>query len=520
VTAADSRFVNAPGVRWAAVYVFLVTFIWYQALSYPRPENSLPFFATIGLIASWRYSWWLTHQIRGWIFLHRVFPRLRRDADAAPGRIKKVYAVVLSYNIPEDAFVKCYSSLMREAVQSGVPTTIIASITTDRDRRLLEQCYWNEDCRDGVEILAQFQKGDGKRSAIAEGLRAIARDLPPENSVTILLDGDIVLGDHAIERVLPFFAADPKLAAATTNNSAIVDGDYVARSWYALRMAQRHTLMASMALSRRLLVLTGRYSLFRTDIATSADFINQVEADKIIHWRLGEITFLTGDDKSTWFNVLKRGERMLYVPDVIASGIEEPPAPGAFFRSASRLMVRWFGNMLRANGRAIALGPRQTGLFVWWCLVDQRISIWTSLAGPVATVLLAVFLSPTFILYYFAWALATRTTMSLAAALNYGRFSPTWPFLMYFNQVGGAMMKVWLLFNLDRQNWTRQVIGARRNRNVLVRSTGSVMLVAAICAFTALIGLITGQLAAPSPGARHDAWRFVASAFEWMRIFS
>jgi hypothetical protein len=47
-------------------------------------------------------------------------------------------------------------------------------------------------------------------------------------------------------------------------------------------------------------------------------------------------------------------------------------------------MRRWFGNMLRASGRAIALGPRQVGLFAWWCLIDQRISMWTPLLLPLS----------------------------------------------------------------------------------------------------------------------------------------
>lgn len=505
---------RAAAFRWTAIYVGFTTAIWYVALSSPRPDSTAPFFATIGLIASWRYSWWLCHQLRARHYLKRVFPRLRREAEAAPGRLERVYAVVLSYDIPEDAFTRCYAALIQAAVKSDVPTTIIASITTDRDRRLLNQVYFSQGCPESVEIIAQFQRGDGKRPAIAEGLRAVARDVPPEKSVTILMDGDIVVEEDAIARVLPFFAADRSLAAATTNNDAIVEGTYLARNWYVLRLAQRHTLMASMALSRKLLVLTGRYSVFRTDIAISPDFIAQVEDDRIRHWRLGEIRFLTGDDKSTWFNVLKRGERMLYVPDVTAYGLEELPAPGWFLPASTKLMRRWFGNMLRANGRAIALGPRRLGAFVWWSLIDQRVSVWTSLAGPVATVLLAVFLSPVFILYYLAWAVTTRTIMSVAAGVNYGigRLTPIWPFLMYYNQVWGAMMKSWLLFHLDRQSWTRQAISGAGRDAALAGRTGTVMHVAAICLFAVGVGLFTGQLGGIGHGAWHEVGRLFTSA--------
>ncbi|MCS6623225.1 glycosyltransferase family 2 protein [Roseibacterium beibuensis] len=494
-------------LRWWAIYTSVTVAVWYTALSMPRPASSELFFTTIGIVASWRYAWWTIHQVRSRIFLKRVFPRLRADAEQYATPLEHLYAVVLSYNIDEDVFVKCYTSLIDAAVQSGVPTTIVASITTDRDRRLLYRVYIAAGCPDSVEIVAQFQKGDGKRSAIGEGLRVVARDAPPDRSVTILMDGDTVLGDGAIARVLPFFAADPELAAATTNNDAIVQGTYLTKNWYILRLAQRHTLMASMALSRTLLVLTGRCSFFRTDIATSREFIAQVEDDRIWHWRLGEIKFLTGDDKSTWFHVLKTGGKMLYVPDVVTYGLEELPPPGRFFPASTKLMHRWFGNMLRANGRAIALGAPRLGFFVWWALVDQRVSIWSSLAGPVATVLLAIFLSPVFIVYYFAWAIFTRTVMSLAAASNYGRISPIWPFLMYYNQIWGAMMKSKLLFHLDRQCWTRQSIQRGGSDRAAKALSGTLLHAAALSVFIVGIGLFTGQLGAASDAARFDALR-------------
>ncbi|AHM03574.1 Alginate biosynthesis protein Alg8 [Roseibacterium elongatum DSM 19469] len=494
-------------LRWWAIYCSVAIGVWYVALSTPRPEASGLFFTTIGIIALWRYSWWLVHQVRSRIFLKRVFPRLRAQAERVATPLDHVYAVVLSYNIDEADFVKCYASLIDAAVESDVPTTIVASITTDRDRRLLHRAYLAAGCPEKVEIIAQFQKGDGKRSAIGEGLRVVARDCPPDRSVTILMDGDTVLGDGAIARVLPFFSADPDLAAATTNNDAIVKGTYLTRNWYVLRLAQRHTLMASMALSKRLLVLTGRCSFFRTDIATSRDFIAQVEDDRIWHWRLGEIKFLTGDDKSTWFHVLRSRGKMLYVPDVVTYGLEELPAPGRFFPASTKLMQRWFGNMLRANARAVSLGTPRLGFFVWWSLLDQRVSIWSSLAGPVATILLAIFLSPLFIIYYLAWAILTRTVMALATATNYGRIAPVWPFLLYYNQVWGALMKSKLLFHLDRQSWTRQSIDGAAHGQTAKAIGGTLLHAAAVSTFVIGIGVFTGQLSAASDAARYDLFR-------------
>ncbi len=70
--------------------------------------------------------------------------------------------------------------------------------------------------------------------------------------------------------------------------------------------------------------------------------------------------FLTGDDKSTWFWLPKRGYEMAYLPDVRSVSMESQPKPG-FVDSAVALMLRWFGNMLRTNGRALALGPIASG---------------------------------------------------------------------------------------------------------------------------------------------------------------
>lgn len=491
------RPVAPEALHWWAVWLLFGLAIWHFALAQPRPASVAPFFLTIGAVASWRYGWWGLHQIRAAIYLRRRFPRLRAAVEAQPGPglcpVPHIYVVVLSYDIEAALLMRCYRALLAAAQASGRPTTIIASITSDRDVRLLNRVFAEAGAPPGLRLCAQFQNGAGKRLAIGEALRAIARDLPAAGTLTVLMDGDIVLGPDALARSVPFFTADQGLAAATTNNAAEVSGGSLARNWFVLRMAQRHALMASMALSQRLMVLTGRFSLFRTEIAISEAFVHRVEHDSIGHWRLGPIRFLTGDDKSTWFQVLSEGRRMLYIPDVLATGIEELPAPGRFLPATTRLMSRWFGNMLRANGRAIALGPRVTGPFLWWALIDQRVSIWTALTGPIATALLAAFYSPVFVLYYLALALATRSLMALAAGLHYGAFSPSWPFLMYYNQLWGAVLKSSLTFHLDRQSWTRQAIAAQAQGRLETR-TGHALHLAVIGLFTLGVGMLTGVL--------------------------
>lgn len=485
-------------VAWFLILAGLLLATWTFILSTPKNDTQATFFLTLGLLAIWRYGWWSVHQFRAYIFLKWRFPRLRRSVDALKGGLKvdHVYAVVMSYNIDPDEFVVVYKRLIQNALEYGVPTTIVASITSDGDRLLLNRLYDEMGAPDLVEVVTQFQKGDGKRSAMGMALRAISRRAPPKNSVTILMDGDVLLGRGAISRTVPFFALNSNLAAITTNNGAIVDGGYVTRQWYILRHAQRHALMASMSLSRRLLVLTGRFSLVRTSEATSLEFIERVESDSIDHWRYGNFRFVSGDDKSTWYHLIRQNGEMLYVPDVYAYGFESLPTEGRFFRSSTQLMTRWFGNMLRTNGRAIGLGPLKIGFFAWWSLIDQRISIWTSLVGPTAAILFSIVASPVYLLYYIGWVAVTRLVMSVAAAIAYGRFSFVWPFLMYYNQLWGAVLKTFLSFRLNRQGWTRQKIGGSRTAAIESFANASLHM-AALTVLVVSVGLFTGIMSLP-----------------------
>jgi mannuronan synthase len=216
-------------------------------------------------------------------------------------------------------------------------------------------------------------------------------------------------------------------------------------------------MMSSMGLSRRLLVITGRMSIYRAEVATDPSFIEILENDHLDHWRLGRFPLLTGEDKSTWYWLLSRGRATLYLPDTKVVTIEYPLA-GGLFPAATKLMLRWFGNMLRGSSRAIALGPRRIGLFPWWCLIDQRLSMWTPLFGPVVAVLFALGKSVLFLYAYLLWVGMTRLVQALLLLTARPTISGLYPPLIYFGQVYGALVKTYILFRLDRQRWTRQNI--------------------------------------------------------------
>jgi glycosyltransferase Alg8 len=113
------------------------------------------------------------------------------------------------------------------------------------------------------------QDGTGKRSAMRVGLELFARLRPPTGAQVVLMDGDTLLTPGSLSATCRMLASQPDVGAVTTHNEALVRGTSLAREWYRLRMAQRHVLMGSVSLSRRLLVLTGRFAVFRAEVATA-----------------------------------------------------------------------------------------------------------------------------------------------------------------------------------------------------------------------------------------------------------
>ncbi|MGR4067459.1 glycosyltransferase [Billgrantia sp. C5P2] len=474
------------------------------------PESE-SFIFVIGWIAIWRYSWWAIQAVRSVWYNRRVFPQLRAEADAIGEEEKppELFVLCTSFRIEAEVNFQVYDALIREARDYGVPTTIFASVSDRTDVDVITHVMDDHGWPKNVEVRYMFQKGDGKRSAMAEVLRAISRRLPAPGSLLVSMDGDIRLEPGTLSRSLCFFQSQDDLGALTTNNRAEVTGNDATREWYDLRYAQRHLMMSSMAVSRRLLVLTGRYSVFRADLATQPDFIELIESDHVDHWRFGNFKFLSGDDKSSWYWLLKNGWRMLYVPDVFVTGFEELPDRRRFFASTTDLMRRWYGNMLRTSNRAIGLGPRPMGMFTWWSLVDQRLSMWTTLVGPTVVTLVTLFVRPSFFFAYVLWILFTRGIATSILAWQRGRFSLLWVPLIYYNQVWGAMLKTYVSFRFNRQKWSRQGISAGEPSDPVAarrqRRMGHVLHGFAYGVLLFILLIATGVMAPPDRVSLHIA---------------
>ncbi len=467
------------------------------------------FMFVVGGIAIWRYSWAATNWVRFHLYTRRTFPRWRAQANAlgTTALPPHMYLLVTSFRIDMETTRKVYHSIIAEAIAyattHSLPVTMIASLVERGDQFMIKQILAQYDVPTNINMIFVRIGGTGKRDALACGFRAISRTFPPKGAVVAVIDGDSMLCEDSLAKCAAMFAVLPNLGALTTDEVCEVAGAWQFREWYNMRFAQRHIFMSSVALSRRVLTLTGRMSMFRADIVCSPEFIDRVELDYVDHWRLGRFKFLTGDDKSSWFDVLKGGYEMIYISDVQIITIETPPDP-SFFKSSIVLMRRWFGNMLRTNDRAIKLGWRTCNFFPWLSIIDQRISMWTSLTGVVAALIAAVAFSPIYLLYYGWWMLFTRYIITLSLLAGRDRVSVTYPFFLYYNQIIGALVKTYVLFRLDKQKWTRQNttlnMGRGGTQEMLKNASSSYLQYLSYGVFIVLLATLTGALPPPDFG--------------------
>ena len=414
-----------------------------------RPDHLI----VIGVLGLWRYSWMLLHIVRALIYQVVTFPRIRRRADALPD--DQAYPDRLYFLIPtfkEQPWITQHMlhAVLREVAPLPCKTTLLVTNAGGAEDDLFLKILEKHPLGGRVEMVLLRQQ-HGKRIGMGHTLRALSRRHSNEESLVVFMDGDTVLGPGVLQKCLPLFKLYPRLGAATSDELALVEGSRWYRLWYELRFSQRHRMMKSHSLSRRVLTLTGRFSVFRTELTISEEFIRYLENDSLEHWLFGRFRFLTGDDKSTWYHMLRDGWEMLYVPDALVYSMES--SGDRPLRQSLAKMHRWFGNMLRNNGRAIRLGPKPMGGFIWWCLVDQRLSMWTTLVGPVGAILLAVFVSPFYLAFYLFGAVLARLVYLTLLAVEGHRMSFVHLPQLIYSQWVASLVKIWVVFRLDRQSW-------------------------------------------------------------------
>ena len=497
--AAAWRSLASPLLVYCALALPL--FFWAKHQAYPIGREAL---LAVGLFGAWRYGWAFLHSLRAWIYANFHFPALRRQADAvaAAGHFpRRIFVVVASYLEEDWVSVESFQSLMANLADLPCEATVVVAVGSDEDESVINGVYRSHPARSQVELVFQRQS-QGKRIALGHALRAVTRRYEEEvDSVTVFMDGDSWIEPGALRRTLPFFTAFRDLGALTTNEVAwIASKSAWYKDWFALKFGQRHVQFQSHSLSHKVLTLTGRFSLLRTSIVVTEEFIGSaIENDMIKHWMHGSFRFLMGDDKSSWFHVLRQGWKMLYIPDVTCCSLESRDI--SFLKASFSLPYRWFGNTLRNNPRALALGPGCTGWFIWFAILDQRLSMWTSLVGICGALALAAVKTAFYLPLYLAWAVLVRAAQLVVIVYHGHRVSLRSIPIMLYTQWVGAVIKIHASFNLSDQSWSKgnaQQGGARRSR--LARLVPSSLMLACYSVFGFTVLVAHSALRVPDAG--------------------
>lgn len=451
--------------RWKATEVFkLFVYIGAMIVGFLSLPNNIwdadrgQWILVMAYLGIWRYVWWTLHFVRAIVYGKHVFPRLRERSDQlwnAGWRPKELVFMLTTYYEERSVTERVILSIIQEVQRVGVPARIFVGSGSDVDEKVIEQSVQRFGKDAQIEVFFIRQNLPGKRVAIALTLRAISRRKVDADTPIIFMDGDTLLAPNCLSRCLPLFRLRPAMHALTTDEQPLVYGPKWVRRWFDLRFSQRHMVMQSHSLSKKVLTLTGRMSVFRAAKVLDVSFIRLIEADCLDHWLWGRFRFLSGDDKSTWYALLKVGSEMMYVPDALVWTVDTIEGEGAKERMKQNLL-RWSGNMLRNGARAIALGPKRVGFFIWWCIVDQRIAMWTSLAAPMAMISAGFIVTKAYWTSYLLWVVLTRLFLSSLIWYHARHIDMTYPFHLYINQMTNAALKVYLLFRLPNQRWANR----------------------------------------------------------------
>ncbi|XWK86330.1 MAG: glycosyltransferase [Phormidium sp.] len=441
--------------------LLLISACGFAGLYYLSPQLQIAVYGewaavTVGTLGAVRWSWFGFQLLRSWYYRKWVFARWRRKANRIPLE-ELPTACLIAPTFREQPWItdKVFRAIADNA-KSLINPTIVIVVTTPEEIEAIGKILDEEDPEHKyIKYMPMLDPAGGKRKALAEGLRLLARSNPPKNTIVGLMDGDAVINPGVLKGCLPFFNMFPKMGALTTDERATVLGSKFFEEWLFLRFAQRHLYMCSHGLAKKVLCLTGRFSLYRAEAALDPSFADLLEKDMLNDWLWGEFKFLSGDDKSTWYWVLKQGYDMMYVPDAMVDTIET--ISGSVPMRAYQNMRRWFGNMLRNGSRALALGPHKVGWFIWYCILDQRLSIWTALIAPGLMIIYALTGNWVQLGLIFFWLIFTRGLSLILFSIGRDDYlRPVHLLYMVASQWSSSLIKIYTQMNLAKQKWSNR----------------------------------------------------------------
>lgn len=458
-----SSLTSSTPFLWKFKDIFLIVLYLNILLlcAWSLPKNLLIQYETrqaaiyFGLIGAWRYGWWLNHVIRSFIYNTIVFPKRRMQASQLWNegwRPKRLFFMMTTFKEEKSTTEIVLQSIVSECEQLTESVKLFIGVGEQTDKIIIENFFSNLKTIPRFEVFLVKQRLPGKRYAIGDTLRAILQHGLTDDDLVIFMDGDTYFKPGCLRQCLPFFPLFPKMQALTTHEECIVkQGPTWIKKWLDMRFSQRDFTMKSYALSNKILTLTGRMSIFRGKHLREPEFIEIIENDHLTHWLWGRYRFLSGDDKSTWYYLLKQKADIFYIPDAITVTIEY--IKGSAFDRMKENVKRWSGNTLRNGARALALGPRHIGFFIWWCLIDQRCSIWTLMIGHAMIFALAFTKNINFLLLALLSIAFSRFCISMVLFYSARRIDISFPFFIYINQLTSTLIKIYILFRLPQQRW-------------------------------------------------------------------
>jgi len=456
--------------KYFSIFLFYIIFLILYAFALPKElfdpyQQKLIFM--LGILGAYRYFWFFLNNIRAYMYKNFKFKRIRKKEEQAGREIdpEHLFLLITSFRISESVTIKVYRDAIKDAIASGYNVTLITSIVEVSDERLIRKIFLHFNPPQRIKLIITRIKGTGKRDALATGYRVISntKNIDLNNAVVAVIDGDSIVTPGTFRKCSRLFGLDKKLGGLTTDEDSMLIkppktiAEYIYLNWYRLRFAQRNISMSSVALSDRILTLTGRMSMMRANIVAQAAFVKTVQADQINHWRLGEFSFLTGDDKSSLYYVMQGGWELTYVPDVMVYTVDEL-IDSNFILGSIQLMIRWFGNQYRTNLKQLQTKDIREviGNFPWYTIYDQRVTKWMTPYGFFIAIF-GAFQWGIYILFaYIWWVLLTRLLMTFIYRLSRKNIHPIWPFFMFYNQLVGSFVKIFIWEHLYKQKWSRQ----------------------------------------------------------------
>src|SRR5262249_25277045 len=147
-------------------------------------------------------------------------------------------------------------------------------------------------------------------------------------------------------------------------------------------------------------------------------------------------------------------------------------------------------------------GPRRVGAFTWWCLLDQRISMWAMLVGPLAFALMMVAGRVDLACAYLLWVMVSRTIRVAPSWVHGRRLSVLYAPLAALLDTAGALVKIWIGYFPANQFWFnrgfRRLDSTAGKKRLLERRAAAGALMAS--ALTGLIGFVAWLTGTLQPG--------------------